>query len=110
MCYVTDYGCGDQQKSIFEKPNGPMKGRLKPLYIQAKVDDIGVNKILVDRGATVNLMSQSLLKKIGKCGTNLKPHSIVMSNYQGKAGFSLRTFQVNLTVGSVTRPDQLCSW
>jgi len=45
-CYVTDYGCGDQQKAIFKKPNGSMKGHLKPLFIQAKVDDIGVDKVL----------------------------------------------------------------
>jgi hypothetical protein len=60
--------------------------------------------VLVDGGADVNLIPQSLLKKIGKCGTNLKPHNIVMLNYEGKAGFSLGALQVNLTVGSVTRP------
>ena len=104
MCYyVTNYGCGDEQKAIFEKPNGSMKGHLKPLFIQAKVDDIRVNKVLVDGGAAINLMSQSLLKKIGKCDTYLKPHNIVLSNYEGKAGFSLGALQVNLTVGFVTR-------
>jgi len=55
-CYVTDYGCGDQQKAIFEKPNGSIKSHLKPLFIQANVDDVGVNKVLVDDGATVNLI------------------------------------------------------
>jgi len=88
-CYVTNYGCGDQQKAIFEKPNGSMKIHLKPLFIQAKVDDVGVNKVLVDGGAAINLMHQSLLKKIGKCGIDLKPHNTVMSNYEGKAGFFL---------------------
>jgi len=63
-CYITNYGCGDGQKAIFEKPNGSMKGRLKPLFIQANVNDIGVNKVLVDGGATINIMPQSLLKKI----------------------------------------------
>ena len=58
-------GCGDQQKSIFEKPNGSMKSHLKPLFIQAKVDDVGVHKELVDGGAAVKLMPQSLLKKLG---------------------------------------------
>ena len=86
-CYVTDYVCGDQQKVIFEKPNGYMKVHLKPLFIQAKVDDIGINKVLVDGGAAVYLMPQSLLKKIEKCGTYLKLHNIVMSNYIGKTGF-----------------------
>ena len=66
-CYVTYYGYGNQQKAIFEKPNGSMKSHLKPLFLQAKVDDTRVNKVLVDRDAAVNLMPRSLLKKIGKC-------------------------------------------
>ena len=58
-CYLTDYGCGDQQKAIFEKPNSSMKGYLKSLFIQDKVDYIGVNKVLVDGCVVVNLMPQS---------------------------------------------------
>jgi len=81
-----------------------MKSHLKPLFIQAKIDEIGVNKVLVDGGVAVNLMPQSLLKKIGKCGTYLKPHNIFLSNYEGKAWFSLGALQVDLTVGFVTRP------
>jgi len=40
---------------MFEKPDDSMKCHLKSLFIQVKVDDIGVNKVLVD-GAAVNLM------------------------------------------------------
>jgi len=106
-CYVTDYGYGNQQKAIFEKSNGSMKSHLKPLFVQAKVDDIRVNKVLVDGGAAVNLMRQYLLKRIGKCDVDLKPHNVVFSNYEGKTGFSLGALQVSLIVGSVTRPTIL---
>ena len=43
-----------------------MKGNLKRLYIWAKVKDVGVNKVLIDGGAAINLMPSKLLKKIGK--------------------------------------------
>ena len=46
---------------------------------------------------------QSLLKKIGKFDTDLKPHNIVLSNYEGKVGHSLGAIQVKLTVGTITR-------
>jgi len=39
-----------------------MKSHLKPLFIQAKVDDIKVNKVFVDGASAVNLMPQSLSK------------------------------------------------
>jgi len=54
MCYyVTNYGCVDEQNAMFEKPNIAMKIHLKPLFIQAKFDDTGVNKVLVDGGVAV---------------------------------------------------------
>jgi len=42
-----------------------VKSHLKPLFIQAKIKNIGVKKVLVDVGAAVKLLPQSLLKKIG---------------------------------------------
>lgn len=42
--YVTNFGCVDKQKAMFEKPDGAMKSHLKPLFIQDKVDDLGVRK------------------------------------------------------------------
>jgi len=68
------------------------------------VDEIGVNKVLVDGGAAVNLMPQSLLKMIGKTNKGLKPHNVIMSNYEGKVGHSLGALQVNLTMGTVVGP------
>jgi hypothetical protein len=58
----------------------------------------------VDGGAAINLMPQTLLRKIGKLDTDLKPQNIVLSNYEGKVGHSLGAIQVNLTVGTITRP------
>jgi len=56
-----------------------MKRHLKPLFIKAKINNIGVNKVLVDGGATVNLLPQFLLKKIGLPYSDLKPHNVVLS-------------------------------
>ena len=58
---------------------------------------------MVDCGATVNLMSHHLLRKIGKYDADAKPHNMVLSNYEGKVGTTLGVIQVELTVGIVTR-------
>ena len=102
--FVTNDGSEGNRKAIFEQLDDSMKNHLKPLLIQAKVDEIGVNKLLVDGGATVNLMPQSLLKRIGKTDKDLKPHNVILSNYEGKAGHSIGAFQVSLMVGNVVRP------
>ena len=57
---------------------------LKPLFIRAKVDGMPVNKVFVDGEAAVNLMPHALFKKMGKCGLEIRPHNMVLSNYEGK--------------------------
>src|SRR4051812_10353614 len=81
-----------------------MRNHLKPLYIRAKIENVGINKVLVDGGAAVNLMPQYMLKRIRMFDTDIKPHNMVLSNYEGKVEHTLGVIQVNLTVGSVTRP------
>jgi hypothetical protein len=57
MCYyIMNNGCVEVQHAMFEIPNYHMKSHLKPLFIEAKVNKIGVNKVLVDGGAVVNLL------------------------------------------------------
>jgi hypothetical protein len=79
-------GCIEEQQASFEKLDLGMKNHLKPLFIRAKVEGVGVNKVLIDGGAAVNLMPQSMLPKIGKYDSDLSAHNIVLSNYEGKIG------------------------
>ena len=71
--YVINDGCVEDQMATFERPDMSMQQHLKPLYVQAKVNGVGINKVLVDGGAAVNLMPQCLLKKIGMFDTDLRP-------------------------------------
>lgn len=62
-----------------------------------------MNKILVDRGATVNLMSH-MLRRIGMFDTDLKPNNMILSNCEGKIGHSLGVILVELTIVSIIKP------
>lgn len=53
-----------------------------------------VNKVFIERGATINLMLHSLSKKTGKADKDLRPHNMVLSNYEGKTGHILCVMQV----------------
>jgi hypothetical protein len=85
---------------VFEKPDVGMKNHLKALFIRAKVNNVGVNKILVDGGAVVNIMSHFMLKKLGLFDTDLHAHNVVLANYEGKTGHSLGAVQLEVCVGS----------
>ena len=87
LCYyVMNNGCVENQHAIFEKPYFPMTYHPKPLFIQAKINGVGVNKVLVDGSATVNLLTQSFLNKIDLVDSDLKPHNVVLANYEGTTG------------------------
>ncbi|WJX26319.1 hypothetical protein P8452_15257 [Trifolium repens] len=101
--YVMDNGCVEAHDAVFEKPDGGMRNHLNALFIKAKVNDVGVNKILVDGGAVVNIMPHFMLKKLGLFDTDLHPHNVVLANYEGKTGHSLGAIQLEVCVGSTIR-------
>ncbi|XP_050877054.1 uncharacterized protein LOC127080805 [Lathyrus oleraceus] len=101
--YVMNNGCIEEHNAFFERPNEAMRSHLKPLLITGKFEDVLVNKVLVDYGATVNLIPHHMLRKIGKYDTDAKPHNMILTNYEGKVGSTLGVIQVELTVGTVTR-------
>lgn len=94
----------EKQDAIFKKPRLGMKSHLKPLFIKAKVDNNGVNKVLADSHATFNLMSHSLLRRIWKFNINLGPYNMFLLNFEGKIGHYLGEIQVDFVFGTTIRP------
>lgn len=101
--YVMNNGCVEEKNTLIERPNEAMKSHLKPLFITGKVEDIPINKILVDCGVIVNLIPHHMLRKIGKYDTDTKHHNMVLTNYEGKMGSTLGVIQVELTIGTSIR-------
>lgn len=46
--YIMNNSCVEDQNAFFKSPDEGMKSHLKPLFIRGKVENIGVNKIMVD--------------------------------------------------------------
>ena len=59
-----DFG---QREALFQKPK-ESDNHLKALYMRGHINGWPISRMLVDGGATVNLMPYSLYKKLG--GTN----------------------------------------
>jgi hypothetical protein len=53
-------------KMVFEKPSKQMTQYLKPLYIKAYMNGRPMNKVLVDNGVAVNILSYKMLSKLAK--------------------------------------------
>ncbi|KAI5385210.1 hypothetical protein KIW84_071986 [Lathyrus oleraceus] len=77
----------EEQNAFFERPDEAIQSHLKPLFISRKIEDVPINKILVDCGATVNLMPHHILRKIGKYDTNAKPPQHGAFQLRRKGGY-----------------------
>lgn len=96
--YVMNNGCMEEKNVFFKRPDEAMKSQLKPLFITGKIEDVPINKILVDCDTTVNLMPHHMLRKIGKYDIDAKPHNMVISNYEGKVCSTFGVIEVELTL------------
>jgi hypothetical protein len=65
LCY--EQRLFEDHHAVFERPNVSMTQHVKPLFIQAKINGVGVNRVLVDGGATVNLLPQPFFREDWTC-------------------------------------------
>ena len=69
------------QQAIFDKP---VKHRhLKPLYMKGFVEGKPMNKMLMDRGASINLMSYTTFRKLGKGPVDLLKTDMMLKDFGG---------------------------
>nr|KYP72167.1 hypothetical protein KK1_004751 [Cajanus cajan] len=80
-----------------------MKGHLKPLLLTLMIEGQEVNKVLVDGGATVNILPKTMLKRFGKSLADLKPHNIMILDYAGKFSHLEGMILLDVQIGSVKR-------
>jgi hypothetical protein len=89
---------------IFEKPQEKNYKHLKALYLKDYINDHQVNKMLVDTGAAVNIMSYSVLHRLGHSAENLIKTNVALRDFNGQASEAQGVLNVDLTVGSKTVP------
>jgi hypothetical protein len=68
---------------IFEKPREKNYKHLKALYLKGYINSHPVNKMLVNTGAVVNIMSYSVLHRLGYSAEELIKTNIKLSDFNG---------------------------
>jgi hypothetical protein len=92
----------EPQPVIFEKPRKKNYKHLKALYLKGYINGHPVNKMLVDTGAVVNIMSYSVLRRLEHSTKDLIKTNVTLSNFNGQASEAHGILNVDLTVGSKT--------
>ena len=92
------------QPIIFEKPKEKSYKHLKGLYLKGLIDGKPINKMLVDIGATVNLMPYSVLRQLGRSAGDLIKTNVMLNDFNGQPTEAQGILNVELTVGRKTIP------
>lgn len=67
----------------FEKLEEQKHPHLKALFLKGHVDGKPITKMLVDGGATVNIMSYAILRKLGKSDEDLTKTDMMLKDFEG---------------------------
>jgi hypothetical protein len=89
---------------IFKKPREKNYKHLKAIYLKGYINGHPVNKMLVDTGAAVNIMSYSVLRRLGRSIEDLIKTNVTLSDFNCQASEAQGVLNVDLTVGSKTVP------
>ncbi|GKV07193.1 hypothetical protein SLEP1_g18991 [Rubroshorea leprosula] len=77
-----------------------MARHIRPLYIHAHMDGMPINRVLVDNGATVNVLPTYMLHKIGKSLKDLMETEVMISDFTRGVNCSREILPVELTMGN----------
>jgi hypothetical protein len=76
---VTKLALG-AERVVFEKPENP-SAHMKPLFIRGHLDGTPIRHMLVDGGASINILPLSLFKKLGHVEGELKCTNPILSSF-----------------------------
>jgi hypothetical protein len=88
---------------VFEKPKNP-GAHMKPHFIRGHFDGTPIGHMLVHEGASVNILSLSLFKKLSHIEGDLKRTNLSLSSFAGDPMEAKGIICNELTVGSKTVP------
>jgi hypothetical protein len=77
---------------------------MKPLFIWGHLDRTPIGHMLVDGGASINILPLSLFKKLGHIEGDLKRINLSLSNFAGDPTEAKGIICKEVTVGSKTMP------
>jgi hypothetical protein len=91
--------CLGPKEAVFEKSKESSQ-YLKPLYVWGHINGMLISRILIDSGATVNLMPYSIFKKLGRDDDELVKTNLMLNGVGGNLMEARGVVSMELTLGS----------
>jgi hypothetical protein len=97
---VTENERFEAGKMVFKKPSKQMTQHLKPLYIKAHMNGRPVNNVLVDNGATINILPYKMFSNLAKTEEDLTPSDMAVNGFTGEPTLTKGIIPIQIKVGS----------
>jgi hypothetical protein len=91
--------CLSPKEVVFKKPEESSQ-HLKPLCVRGHIYGKPISRMLIDSGTAVNLMSYSILKKLGREDDELVKTNLMLNSVGGNRMEARGVVSMELTVGS----------
>jgi hypothetical protein len=75
---------------------------LRLFFVKGRVDGQPISKILIDRGATINIMPYVMYQKLGKGDQDLTKTDTMLKDFEGNVSPAKGAVCVELTIGGKT--------
>jgi hypothetical protein len=92
----------EPKQAIFEKPEDGKRQHLKALFLKGFVNRKPITRMLLDGGVAVNLMSYTMLRKIGKFDEDLTQTDMMLVDFEGNVSPAQGAICAGLTISSKT--------
>jgi len=87
-------------KALFVR-KGVDNDHKKPLYIKVELEGKSVHKVLIDNGATANIVPIAILQLIGKSERDIVPNKVSVTGFAGTVEYCEGTISLAVKVGSL---------
>jgi hypothetical protein len=91
--------CLGPKEAVLKNPKESSQ-HLKPLHIRGYIDRKPVSRMLIDGGATINLMSYTISKKLGREDNELVKTNLMLNGVGGNPMEAQGVISMELTIGS----------
>jgi hypothetical protein len=99
---ITELALG-AARAVFEKPKNP-GAHMKPLLIRGQLDGMPIEHMLIDGGASINILPLLLFKKLGHVKGDLNRTNLSLSSFASDPTEAKGIICKEVTVGSKTMP------
>ena len=94
----------DPMQAMFDKPDDKGRKHLRPWFLNCYINGKPMTKMLVDGGATVNIMPYATYRNLGLGENDLIQTDMMLKDFKGVVSPARGAICVDLTIGSKTIP------